>query len=154
MTTKPAVLAQHIPAVKLLLDGKFLDSRTSEWHDVVNPATQEVLAQVPFATDDEINAAVASAKQAYKTWKNTPLAARARIMLKLQALVRDHMSRIAQTLSAEQGKTLADAEGDVFRGLEVVEHACSIGSLPVGEFVENVAGGVGNYFICPPIGVW
>ena len=49
-------------------------------------------------------------------------------MLKLQALVREHMSRIAQTLSAEQGKTLADAEGDVFRGLEVVEHACSIGS--------------------------
>ena len=87
MTSKPAVLANHIPAVKLLLDGKFVDSHTSEWHDVVNPATQEVLAQGPFATDDEINAAVASAKQAYKTWKHTPLATRARIMLKLQALV-------------------------------------------------------------------
>src|ERR1700733_15915468 len=106
MTSKPAVLPNHSPAVKLLLDGKFVDSRTSEWHDVVNPATQEVLAQVPFATDDEIAAAVASAKQAFKTWKNTPLATRARIMLKLQALVREHMSRIAQTLSAEQGKTL------------------------------------------------
>src|SRR3979490_1493185 len=153
MTTQPAVLANHIPAVKLLLDGKFVDSRTSEWHDVVNPATQEVLAQVPFATDEEINAAVASAKQAYKTWKNTPLAARARIMLKLQALVRDHMSRIAQTLSAEQGKTLADAEGDVFRGLEVVEHACSIGSLQLGEFAENVAGGVDTYTLRQPIGV-
>ena len=103
MTTKPAVLAARIPSVKLLLDGKFVDSHTSEWHDVVNPATQEVLAQVPFATDQEIEAAVASAKEAYKTWKNTPLAARARIMLKLQALVREHMSRIAQTLSAEQG---------------------------------------------------
>ena len=153
MTTQPAVLANHIPAVKLLLDGKFVDSRTSEWHDVVNPATQEVLAQVPFATDEEINAAVASAKRAYKTWKNTPLAARARIMLKLQALVRDHMSRIAQTLSAEQGKTLADAEGDVFRGLEVVEHACSIGSLQLGEFAENVAGGVDTYTLRQPIGV-
>src|SRR3979490_1031153 len=152
MTTQPAVLANHIPAVKLLLDGKFVDSRTSEWHDVVNPATQEVLAQVPFATDEEINAAVASAKQAYKTWKNTPLAARARIMLKLQALVREHMSRIAQTLSAEQGKTLADAEGDVFRGLEVVEHACSIGSLQLGEFAENVAGGVDTYTLRQPIG--
>jgi len=153
MTSKPAVLANHIPAVKLLLDGKFVDSRTSEWHDVVNPATQEVLAQVPFATDDEINAAVASAKQAYKTWKNTPLATRARIMLKLQALVREHMSRIAQTLSAEQGKTLADAEGDVFRGLEVVEHACSVGSLQLGEFAENVAGGVDTYTLRQPIGV-
>jgi malonate-semialdehyde dehydrogenase (acetylating) / methylmalonate-semialdehyde dehydrogenase len=114
MTTKPAAIADQASTVKMLLDGKFIESRSSEWHDVVNPATQRVLAQVPFATDAEINAAVASAKAAYKTWKNAPIAARARIMLKLQALVREHMSRIAQTLSAEQGKTLADAEGDVF----------------------------------------
>jgi len=120
--------------VKLLINGAFVESKTTEWHDVINPATQELLAQVPFATDGEIDAAVAAAKEAYKTWKHTPLAARARIMLKLQALVREHMSRIAQTLSAEQGKTVADAEGDVFRGLEVVEHACSIGSLQMGEF--------------------
>jgi malonate-semialdehyde dehydrogenase (acetylating) / methylmalonate-semialdehyde dehydrogenase len=153
MTSKPATLSIHAPTVKLLLDGKFIESRTSEWHDVVNPATQEVLAQVPFATDEEINAAVASAKQAYKTWKNAPLATRARIMLKLQALVREHMGRIAHTLSAEQGKTLADAEGDVFRGLEVVEHACSIGSLQLGEFAENVAGGVDTYTLRQPIGV-
>src|SRR3984957_4244787 len=153
MTTQPAVLPNHIPAVKLLLDGKFVDSRTSEWHDVINPATQEVLAQVPFATDEEISAAIASAKTAFKTWRNTPLAARARIMLKLQALVRENMTRIAQTLSAEQGKTVADAEGDVFRGLEVVEHACSIGSLQLGEFAENVAGGVDTYTLRQPIGV-
>jgi len=153
MTTKPVTVAAEAPTVKLLLDGKFIDSKTSEWHDVVNPATQEVLAHVPFATDEEINAAVASAKAAYKTWKNTPIAARARIMLKLQALVREHMTRIAHTLSAEQGKTLADAEGDVFRGLEVVEHACSIGSLQLGEFAENVAGGVDTYTLRQPIGV-
>ncbi|MDP9013528.1 MAG: CoA-acylating methylmalonate-semialdehyde dehydrogenase [Pseudomonadota bacterium] len=153
MTIKPAVLADVAPTVKMLLDGKFVESQTSEWHDVVNPATQEVLAQVPFATDGEIEAAIASAKRAYTTWKNTPIAARARIMLKLQALVREHTSRIAQTLSAEQGKTLADAEGDVFRGLEVVEHACSIGSLQLGEFAENVAGGVDTYTIRQPIGV-
>ena len=153
MTSKPAALQHPVPTVKMLLDGKLVESRAAEWHDVVNPATQEVLAQVPFATDDELNAAVASAKKAYKTWKNTPLAARARIMLKLQALVREHMSRIAQTLSAEQGKTLADAEGDVFRGLEVIEHACSIGSLQLGEFAENVAGGVDTFTIRQPIGV-
>src|SRR3984957_5253726 len=153
MTSKPAVQAVPVPTVKMLLNGKLVESRTSEWHDVINPATQEVLAQVPFATDEELNAAVASAKKAFKTWKNTPLAARARIMLKLQALVREHMSRIAQTLSAEQGKTLADAEGDVFRGLEVVEHPCSIGTLQMGEFAENVAGGVDTYSIRQPIGV-
>ena len=153
MTTKPAVLAAQAPTVKLLLDGEFVESQTNEWQDVINPATQEVIAQVPHATDAEIQAAIASAKRAYKDWKSTPIAARARIMLKLQALVREHMSRIARTLSAEQGKTLADAEGDVFRGLEVVEHACSIGSLQLGEFAENVAGGVDTYTIRQPIGV-
>ena len=153
MATNPAIKGASPNTVKLLINGGFVESKTTEWHDVINPATQEVLAQVPFATDGEIDAAVASAKQAFKTWKNTPLAARARIMLKLQALVREHMSRIAHTLSAEQGKTLADAEGDVFRGLEVVEHACSIGSLQLGEFAENVANGVDTYTLRQPIGV-
>jgi len=153
MTGKPALVPDEAATVKMLLDGKLIDSQTDEWHDVVNPATQQVLAQVPFSTDAEIEAAVTSAKNAFKTWRNTPIAARARIMLKLQALVREHMSRIARTLSAEQGKTLADAEGDVFRGLEVVEHACSIGSLQLGEFAENVAGGVDTYTLRQPIGV-
>src|ERR1700760_3615877 len=153
MTTNTAIKSKSVEAVKLLINGNFVDSKTTEWHDVINPATQEVLAQVPFATDAEIDAAIASAKTAFKTWRHTPLAARARIMLKLQALVREHMSRIAQTLSAEQGKTVADAEGDVFRGLEVVEHACSIGSLQLGEFAENVAGGVDTYTLRQPIGV-
>jgi malonate-semialdehyde dehydrogenase (acetylating) / methylmalonate-semialdehyde dehydrogenase len=153
MTITPAAKADAPATVKLLINGNFVESRSTEWHDVINPATQEVIAEVPFATDEEIDAAVAAAKAAFKTWKNTPLAARARVMLKLQALVREHMTRIARTLSAEQGKTLADAEGDIFRGLEVVEHACSIGSLQLGEFAENVAGGVDTYSIRQPIGV-
>jgi len=153
--TRPATSPQERAAdrVKLLIGGRFIESKTTEWGNVVNPATQEVLALVPFATEAEIDAAVASAKEAFKTWRFTPLAARARIMLKLQALVRQHMNRIARTLSAEQGKTLADAEGDVLRGLEVVEHACSIGSLQLGEFAENVAGGVDTYSIRQAIGV-
>ena len=153
MSTASAKLTESVATVKLLIDGRFVESAATEWQDVVNPATQQVLARVPFATDAEIAAAVAGAKEAYKTWKKTPLAARARIMLKLQALVRENMSRIAKTLCAEQGKTLADAEGDVFRGLEVVEHACSIGTLQLGEFAENVAGGVDTYTLRQPIGV-
>jgi malonate-semialdehyde dehydrogenase (acetylating)/methylmalonate-semialdehyde dehydrogenase len=70
MTSKPAALAHSVPTVKMLLDGKFVESRTGEWHDVVNPATQEVLAHVPFATDDELDAAVASAKKAFNTCKH------------------------------------------------------------------------------------
>ena len=72
MTSKPAALANPVPTVKMLLDGKFIESRASEWHDVINPATQEVLAQVPFATDDELNAAVASAKRPSRPGRTRP----------------------------------------------------------------------------------
>ncbi|MCF4994272.1 CoA-acylating methylmalonate-semialdehyde dehydrogenase [Pseudomonas syringae] len=142
-----------VQTVKLLIDGEWVESQTTEWHDIVNPATQQVLAKVPFATAAEVDAAVSAAQRAFQTWKLTPIGARMRIMLKLQALIREHSKRIAVVLSAEQGKTIADAEGDIFRGLEVVEHACSIGTLQMGEFAENVAGGVDTYTLRQPIGV-
>jgi malonate-semialdehyde dehydrogenase (acetylating)/methylmalonate-semialdehyde dehydrogenase len=139
--------------VKLLIDGQSLESQSGEWRDVVNPATQQVLAQVPFATPAEVDAAVAAAQRAFLDWRQTPIGVRMRIMLRFQALIREHTKRIAAVLSAEQGKTLADAEGDIFRGLEVVEHACSIGTLQMGEFAENVASGVDTYTLRQPIGV-
>ena len=142
-----------LQTVRLLIDGEWVESQSSEWHDIVNPATQQVLAKVPFATASEVDAAIAAAQRAFQTWKLTPIGARMRIMLKLQALIREHSKRIAAVLSAEQGKTTADAEGDIFRGLEVVEHACSIGTLQMGEFAENVAGGVDTYTLRQPIGV-
>ena len=138
---------------RLLIDGEWIESQTTQWQDIVNPATQQVLAKVPFATAAEVNAAIEAAQRAFQTWKLTPIGARMRIMLKLQALIREHSKRIATVLSAEQGKTIADAEGDIFRGLEVVEHACSIGTLQMGEFAENVAGGVDTYTLRQPIGV-
>ncbi|HTO19989.1 MAG TPA: CoA-acylating methylmalonate-semialdehyde dehydrogenase [Pseudomonas sp.] len=141
------------PTVKLLIGGKLVESSTSHWRDVVNPATQEVLARVPFATEAEMNAAVASAKEAFKTWRKTPIGARARIFLKYQQLIREHMQELAAILTAEQGKTLPDAEGDVFRGLEVVEHAAGIGNLQLGELANNVASGVDTYTLQQPLGV-
>ena len=144
---------EGLSTAKLLINGEFVESKTTEWRDIVNPATQEVLARVPFATAEEVDEAIRSAHAAFKTWKNTPIGARMRIMLKFQALIREHSPRIAKTLSAEQGKTIPDAEGDIFRGLEVVEHACSIGTLQQGEFAENVAGGVDTYTLRQPIGV-
>ncbi|NIF80473.1 CoA-acylating methylmalonate-semialdehyde dehydrogenase [Paraburkholderia sp. Cy-641] len=143
----------QMSTVKLLIGGEFVESKTTEWREVTNPATQEVLARVPFATADEVDAAIRSAHFAFEKWKNTPIGARLRIMLKYQELIRKHMSRIAKTLTAEQGKTLPDAEGDIFRGLEVVEHACSIGTLQQGGFAENVAGGVDTYTLQQPLGV-
>ncbi|WP_118183367.1 CoA-acylating methylmalonate-semialdehyde dehydrogenase [Paraburkholderia phosphatilytica] len=142
-----------LPTVKLLIDGEFVESQSTEWRDIVNPATQDVLARVPFATAAEVDAAIRAAHAAFAGWKNTPLGTRVRIMLKFQALIREHMPRIAKTLTAEQGKTLPDAEGDIFRGLEVVEHACSIGTLQQGEFLENVAGAVDTYTLRQPLGV-
>ncbi|MGB2784992.1 CoA-acylating methylmalonate-semialdehyde dehydrogenase [Psychrobacter sp.] len=139
--------------VKQLINGQFVDSNTSEWIDITDPATQEVIAKVPQTTDDEINQAVAAAQAAFQTWRKTPITTRARIFLKYQALIRDHMDELAEILTAEQGKTIADARGDVFRGLEVVEHAAGIANLQIGDFVENVASGVDTYSIWQPLGV-
>jgi malonate-semialdehyde dehydrogenase (acetylating)/methylmalonate-semialdehyde dehydrogenase len=153
MAANPQPKSSAVPTVKLLIDGQFVESKAREWRDVVNPATQEVLARVPMCGADEVDQAVQSAAAAFKTWRNVPIAARARVMLKLQELIRRDMKKLAAALTREQGKTLPDAEGDVFRGLEVVEHACSIGTLTLGEIAENVAGGVDTYFIRQPIGV-
>lgn len=138
---------------KLLINGQFVESKTQDWQDIVNPATQEVLGRVPMATLDEVDAAIAAAQDAFKTWRLTPIQARMRIMLKLQDLIRDNLKEIAKVLTAEQGKTLADAEGDIQRGLEVVEHACSVGTLQMGEYIEGVARGVDTYTLQQPLGV-
>ena len=142
-----------IATVPLLINGEWVQSTTTVWRDVVNPATQEVLARVPFATQAEVAQAVSSAQRAFKTWRKTPIGARARIFLKLQQLIRENMADLAATLTAEQGKTLVDAEGDVFRGLEVVEHAANIGTLQMGDYAQNVAGGVDTYSVLQPLGV-
>ena len=142
-----------LPKVKMLINGRFVDSSTSLWEDITNPATQEVLASLPFSTSDEIEAAVAAAKEAFNTWKKTPISARARLFFKFQELIRKNMAKLAASITAELGKTGPDAEGDVFRGLEVVEHACGIASLQMGGFVENVADGVDTYSILQPLGV-
>ena len=143
----------NIPTIKLLINGEFVESQADQWREVINPATQQVLARVPFATPDEINAAVANARDTFKSWRKTPIGTRARIFLKYQQLIRENMQELAAILTAEQGKTLADAEGDVFRGLEVVEHASAVGNLQLGELANNVAGGVATYTLLQPIGV-
>jgi malonate-semialdehyde dehydrogenase (acetylating) / methylmalonate-semialdehyde dehydrogenase len=150
---KLSSIATDVATVKLLINGAFVESKTTQWRDVVNPATQAVLAKVPFATTDEVDAAVAAAKEAFKSWRKTPIGTRARIFLKYQQLIREHMGELAQLLTAEQGKTLPDAEGDVFRGLEVVEHAAAIGNLQLGELANNVATGVDTYTLLQPLGV-
>lgn len=142
-----------IPRIPLLIGGELIQSKTTQWRDVVNPATQEVVAQVPFATSEELEMAVANAKEAFRTWRNSSQATRMRVMLNLQKLVRDNTAAIAKSISLEHGKTLPDAEGEVGRGLEVIEHACSIASLQLGEYAENAATGIDVYTLIQPLGV-
>lgn len=143
----------QLDTAKLLINGNFIESETQQWQDIVNPAMQQVIGRVPFATAQEVDAAIQAAQDAFASWRQTPIQARMRIMLKLQELIRANMKEIAQVLTAEQGKTLADAEGDIQRGLEVVEHACSVGTLQMGEYVEGVARGVDTYTLQQPLGV-
>src|SRR5690606_33274755 len=142
-----------VPRIPLLIGGELVQSKTTEWRDVVNPATQEVVAQVPFATKEELDLAVANSKEAFKTWRNASQGTRMRVMLNLQKLVRDNTGALAKSISLEHGKTLPDAEGEVGRGLEVIEHACSIASLQLGEYAENAASGIDVYTLIQPLGV-
>lgn len=139
--------------ITMYIDGQPVQSQSQEWRDVVNPATQEVVARVPFCTADEVERAISSSKEAFKEWRKVPLGKRMRIMLKLQALIRDNTSELAALITEEHGKTLPDAEGEVGRGLEVVEHACSITSLQLGELAENAANEVDVYTMHQPLGV-
>ncbi len=142
-----------VPRIPLLIGGELVQSKTTQWRDVVNPATQEVVAQVPFATKEELDLAVANSKEAFKTWRNASQGTRMRVMLNLQKLVRDNTEALAKSISLEHGKTLPDAEGEVGRGLEVIEHACSIASLQLGEYAENAATGIDVYTLIQPLGV-
>ena len=139
--------------IPLLLEGSFQNSSSTVRQPVRNPATQAVLAEVPLATAAEVDRAVAAAKEAFQSWREVPAPARARIMLSYQHLLQKHHDEIAEILAQETGKTFADAKGDVWRGIEVVEHACNISSLMMGETVENVAGGIDTYSMIQPLGV-
>ncbi|XVF01476.1 hypothetical protein REPUB_Repub04eG0092500 [Reevesia pubescens] len=151
--TQPSLNHRNPTRVPNLIGGAFVLSKSTSTIDVVNPATQEVVSLVPLTTNEEFKAAVAAAKQAFPSWRNTPITTRQRIMFKLQELIRRDMDKLAKSITTEQGKTLKDAHGDVFRGLEVVEHACGMASLQMGEYVPNVSSGIDTYSVREPLGV-
>ncbi|XP_028754055.1 methylmalonate-semialdehyde dehydrogenase [acylating], mitochondrial [Neltuma alba] len=150
---EPSSRKGNPPRVPNLIGGSFVDSKSSTFIDVINPATQEVVSQLPLTTDEEFKAAVSAAKRAFPSWRNTPVTTRQRVMLKFQELIRRDMDKLALNVTTEQGKTLKDAQGDVFRGLEVVEHACGMATLQMGEYVSNVSHGIDTYSIREPLGV-
>ncbi|XP_022899968.1 probable methylmalonate-semialdehyde/malonate-semialdehyde dehydrogenase [acylating], mitochondrial [Onthophagus taurus] len=127
------------PTTKLFIDGGFRDSKATNWIDLYDPATNNLVTKVPQSTQAEMEEAVESSKKAYHSWRQTSVLTRQQLMLKLQAVIRRDLKKIAANVTLEQGKTLVDAEGDVMRGLQVVEHACSAGTLLQGESLQNIA---------------
>uniref|UniRef100_A0A8C8IHV6 Methylmalonate-semialdehyde/malonate-semialdehyde dehydrogenase [acylating], mitochondrial n=1 Tax=Oncorhynchus tshawytscha TaxID=74940 RepID=A0A8C8IHV6_ONCTS len=142
--------SSSVPTTKLFIDGKFAESSTSEWLDIHNPATNEVVGRVPKATQTEMLAAVESCSRAYASWAETSILTRQQIFLRYQQLIKENIKELARLITLEQGKTLADAEGDVFRGLQ---HACSITSLMLGETLPSITKDMDTYTYRLPIGV-
>ncbi|XP_031561560.1 probable methylmalonate-semialdehyde dehydrogenase [acylating], mitochondrial [Actinia tenebrosa] len=138
---------------KLFINGKFMESKTSKWIDLHNPATNEVITRVPESTPEEMQAAVDAAAAAFPAWSETSILARQQIMFKFQQLIKENMKELAHNITLEQGKTLPDAEGDILRGLQVVEHTCSITSLQMGETMQSVTKDMDTYSYRVPLGV-
>ena len=139
--------------VKHYINGEFTEGVGSQVISVTNPADNQVIANINAATADEVNQAIHSAKEAFKTWKEVPVSERARVMLRYQHLLKEHHDELATILAQETGKTFEDAKGDVWRGIEVAEHACNIASMLMGETVENVARNIDTYSYTQPLGV-
>eukprot|EP00752_Nemacystus_decipiens_P005044 g4581.t1 len=135
------------------IDGETRESGTTSWIHVNSPATQALVCRVPRSTNGEMEAAVSSAKEAFSTWRDVPVQHRSRVMFNLQALIRERTEELAASITLEQGKTLADARGDVFRGLEVVEQACGVGAAMMGETLAGVANGMDTHSYREPLGV-
>jgi malonate-semialdehyde dehydrogenase (acetylating)/methylmalonate-semialdehyde dehydrogenase len=115
--------------------------------------TQDVIGKVPMSTQAEFDEAVANNKETFKTWRRVPISTRVRYMLKYQQLLKENSDRLCHEINREHGKSLIDAAGDVFRGYEVVEHACSFNSLTMGETIQGASSGVDIYSFREPVGV-
>lgn len=120
---------------------------------VFNPSRGEVIAEVPMCGADVVDEAVQAAAAAFPAWRDTPPVERARLFFRYRQLVEENFDRICQSVSREHGKTLAEARGSVFRGIENIEYACGAPALLMGDSLENLARGVDCETILQPLGV-
>jgi malonate-semialdehyde dehydrogenase (acetylating)/methylmalonate-semialdehyde dehydrogenase len=143
------------PVIRLtnFIDGKWTDSPSSEWRDVVNPATGEVLAQVPLADAAEVNRAVEASAAAFPEWRRTPPEDRIQPLFKLKMLLEEHIGDIARIITQENGKTCTEAKAEMRRAIENVEVACGIPMMMQGNNLEDVARGIDEMMIRQPLGV-
>ncbi|HEX7640260.1 MAG TPA: CoA-acylating methylmalonate-semialdehyde dehydrogenase [Burkholderiaceae bacterium] len=126
------------------------DARTQAVYD---PATGAVARQLHLGTADDVAAAVAAARRAFPAWADTPPIRRARVLNRFLALLNEHRDELAAMITAEHGKVFSDAQGEVMRGIDVVEFACGIPQLLKGDYTEQVSTGIDNWTMRQPLGV-
>jgi malonate-semialdehyde dehydrogenase (acetylating)/methylmalonate-semialdehyde dehydrogenase len=139
--------------LKNYINGEWTASSAKEYLDVVNPATTEVLAKVPLSTVGDVDRAAQAAAVAFQTWRRTPAGDRIQYLFKLKVLLEDRLEDLAQTITQECGKTLAESRGEMRRAIENVEVACGIPVLMQGYNSEDIARGIDEFMIRQPVGV-
>ena len=148
MQTQP-----KLDSVPLFIGGEWQNANTSATTPVHNPSTGEVIAEAPLCGGNEVNAAVEAAAAAFPAWWETPPTERARVMFRFKMLLEENFEDIVRCNTREHGKTLVESRGDVRRGIEMIEFACGIPSLLMGESIENIARGIDCDSIRQPLGV-
>ena len=135
------------------IGGAWKRSRASEYLDVRNPATAETMVRVPLTPRDEVDSAAKAARAAFADWRQTPPTERIQYLFKLKRLLDEHFDEIARLTTQECGKTLAESQGELRRGIENVEVATGIPSLMMGYNVEDIAHGIDEHMLRQPVGV-
>ncbi len=135
------------------IDGAWMESKSAEWRDVINPATGETIALTPLSPAAEVDAAVEAAAAAYRDWRRTPAEDRIQPLFKLKMLLEDHVDELGRIISQENGKTFAEGKAELRRAIENVEVACGIPTMMQGYNLEDVARGVDEMMIRQPLGV-
>ena len=144
--------AAAVRTVQSYIDGKW-ENRDGPILPVTNPSTGEVIAQVPFAGTAEVDLAVRAAHLAFLKWREIPVVDRVQLLYRYKGLLEHHAEEVARILSTENGKTLDDSKAEVRRAIQMVEVACGMPSLMMGESLENVARGIDSQSIRQPLGV-
>jgi malonate-semialdehyde dehydrogenase (acetylating) / methylmalonate-semialdehyde dehydrogenase len=135
------------------IDGSWVESKATEWRDVINPATGETIGQTPLSTAAEVDAAVESAATAFRAWRRTPPEDRIQPLFKLKQLLEDHVDELGRIITQENGKTFAEGKAELRRAIENVEVACGIPMMMQGYNLEDVARGLDEMMIRQPLGV-
>ncbi|PEK99514.1 CoA-acylating methylmalonate-semialdehyde dehydrogenase [Bacillus sp. AFS017336] len=139
--------------LKNYIGGKWIESTSKQVADVPNPATGEIIARVPLSTKEDLDRAVTTAKEAFKTWRRVAVPRRARILFRYQQLLIENWEELAKLVTLENGKSYKEAYGEVQRGIECVEFAAGAPTLMMGEQLPDIATGVESGMYRYPIGV-